>query len=370
MPEPDPIADRHVAGPAADRPAGDRPAAAPSAVERPTVDRPPTDGPGASRPASARAAAAVTAEPADTTGPLAPEAIQQITAVEAAEEAKARPPKRGGLSIGAWLSIGWLVLIVGAALLAPVLPLDEPNATFAEIAHQGPFTEGHVLGGDSTGRDLLSLVIYGARNSLAIGFGAVGLGLVVGGFIGLYAGYYRGRRDAVIVLLLNVLLSFPALILALALVAVLRDRVSPLVTLILALGLISVPILARIVRANTLVWSEREFVLAARALGASNWRIMFREVLPNVLPSAFSIALLGVAVVIVAEAGLGVVGVGLPATSPSWGGIINDGRADLTSGTTAHIVFAGAAMVFLTVLTLNYLGDVVRARFDVREAAI
>jgi peptide/nickel transport system permease protein len=153
-------------------------------------------------------------------------------------------------------------------------------------------------------------------------------------------------------------------------VAVLKERVSPLITLILSLGLISIPVLARITRANTLVWSEREFVMAARAQGAKDWRIMVREVLPNVLPSAFSIALLGVAVVIVAEAGLGTLGVGLPANAPSWGGIINNGRTELTSGAASHIAFIGSAMVFFTVLTLNFLGDVVRSRFDVREAGI
>jgi peptide/nickel transport system permease protein len=278
--------------------------------------------------------------------------------------------RRRGLGIGAWLCIIWLVGVIVLALLAPILPLDDPNEIFPEIVGEGPGAEGHLLGGDSTGRDMLSQVIWGARNSLAIGFGAIGIGLIVGGLLGLYAGYFRGRRDTFIVMLLNIMLSFPALVLALALVAVLQDRVSPLITLIISLGVISIPILARITRGNTLVWSEREFVTAARAQGAKDWRIMIREVLPNVLPSAFPIALLGVAVVIVAEAGLGTLGVGLPATSASWGGIINDGRADLTSGTTAHIVFIGAAMVFFTVLTLNFLGDVVRARFDVREAGI
>ena len=175
-------------------------------------------------------------------------------------------------------------------------------------------------------------------------------------------GYYRGRVDTFIVGFLDILLSFPALVLALALVSVLKDRVSDLLTLVLALGVISIPVLARITRANTLVWSQREFVMAARAQGAKNRRIMIREVLPNVLPSALSIALLGVAVVIVAEAGLGTLGVGLSTQSPTWGNIINDGRGDLTSGTTPHIVFVGAAMVFLTVLALNFLGDVVRTR--------
>jgi peptide/nickel transport system permease protein len=307
---------------------------------------------------------------AATTGVLPDAPEMQITAVEAGADRPSRGRFRG-LGIGAWLCIGWLVLIIGAALLAPILPLDDPNDTLGGvIANKGFGAGGHLLGGDSSGRDLLSRTIFGARNSLTVGFGAVIIGTIVGGLLGLIAGYYRGRIDTFIVGLLDVLLSFPALVLALALVAVLQDRVSDLLTLVLALGIIAIPILARITRANALVWSQREFVTAARAQGAKDWRIMIREVLPNVLPSAFSIALLSVAVVIVAEAGLGTLGVGLSTQSPTWGNIINDGRADLTSGTTPHIVFVGAAMVFLTVLALNYLGDVVRARFDVREAGI
>jgi peptide/nickel transport system permease protein len=278
---------------------------------------------------------------------------------------------RKGLGLGAWLSIVWLGLIIAAALLAPILPLDNPNETFSEIAPSGkPFTEGHILGGDSSGRDLFARAIYGGRNSLTVGFGAIIVGTLIGSMLGLVAGYYRGRLDTFIVGLLDVLLSFPALVLALALVTVLKGRVADLLTLVLALGIISIPVLARITRANTLVWSQREFVMAARAQGAKNVRIMFREVLPNVVPAALSIALLGVAVVIVAEAGLGTLGVGLSTQSPTWGNIINDGRGDLTRGTTPHIVFVGAAMVFLTVLALNFLGDAIRARFDVREAAI
>ena len=307
---------------------------------------------------------------AAATGVLPGTPEMQIAAVEAGADRPSRGRFRG-LGIGAWLCMGWLVLIIGAALLAPILPLDDPNDTLGGvIANKGFGAGGHLLGGDSSGRDLLSRTIFGARNSLTVGFGAIIIGTVIGGLLGLLAGYYRGRVDTFIVGLLDILLSFPALVLALALVAVLQDRVSDLLTLVLALGIISIPVLARITRANALVWSQREFVMAARAQGAKDWRIMIREVLPNVLPSAFSIALLGVAVVIVAEAGLGTLGVGLSTQSPTWGNIINDGRSDLTSGTTPHIVFVGAAMVFLTVLALNYLGDVVRARFDVREAGI
>src|SRR5262245_5839026 len=163
-------------------------------------------------------------------------------------------------------------------------------------------------------------------NSLVVGFGAVGFGILLGGLLGLLAGFYRGKIDNVIVAFLDIMLAIPALVLALALTAVLRGRVPDLWILVIALGIISVPILGRITRANTLVWSEREFVTAARAQGAKNWRIMTREVLPNVLPAMFSIALLGVAVVIAAEAALRLLGIGLSITDPSWGGIINDGR--------------------------------------------
>jgi peptide/nickel transport system permease protein len=313
--------------------------------------------------------AVLAADATDTGLPFA-EGDLSIAAAEADVGERSRRRARG-LGLGAWLCIGWLVLIIGAALLAPVLPLDPPNETFAEIAPSGePFTDGHILGGDSSGRDLLSRVVWGARNSLTVGFGAIIIGTVLGGLLGLVSGYYRGRVDTFIVGFLDILLSFPALVLALALVSVLKERVSDLLTLVVALGVISIPVLARITRANTLVWSQREFVMAARAQGAKNRRIMVREVLPNVVPSALSIALLGVAVVIVAEAGLGTLGVGLSTQSPTWGNIINDGRGDLTSGTTPHIVFVGAAMVFLTVLALNFLGDVVRTKFDVREAGI
>lgn len=272
------------------------------------------------------------------------------------------------LGVGAWLAIAWLVLIIGVALLAPVLPIPGHN----EIIDKGALREAkpslhHLLGGDANSYDLLSRIIWGARYSLAVGFGAVLFGGVIGGFLGLIAGYYRGRVETVITAVLDVMLAFPALVLALALTAFLGHSVF---YVILALGIISTPILARITRANTLTWSQREFVTAARAQGAKNRRIIVREVLPNVVPAMASIALLAVAVVIVVEAGLSLLGAGLRVDVPSWGNIINSGRNGLTSGTSPHVVFSGSGAIFLTVLSLNYLGDVVRARFDVREGAL
>ena len=321
------------------------------------------------------------ADDLETTGLVADAFTVEVAGVTAGVQ----PARKKRLGIGAWLAIVWLVGLILAATAAPILPIAGANETFTSIQRAQapfstintsdgdtttPFAEGHVLGGDRNGHDLLSRAIYGARNSLIVGFGAIAFGILVGGLLGLLGGYYRGKIDAVIVGFLDIMLAIPALVLALSLTAVLRGRVDDLWILVIALAIISVPVLGRITRANTLVWSEREFVTAARAQGAKNWRIMTREVLPNVLPAMFSIALLGVAVVIAAEAALRLLGIGLSITDPSWGGIINDGRDFLTQGITAHVVFVGSAFIFLTILSLNYLADVVRARFDVREAAI
>jgi peptide/nickel transport system permease protein len=281
--------------------------------------------------------------------------------------------RRGKLGVLGFLSVGWLALITLLALLAPVLPLEDPNKQIASIARQGPGTPGHILGGDGLGRDMLSRIIWGGRASLLLGVASVLFGLLIGGLLGLIAGYFRGRSDTVLTAIFDVLLSFPQLILALTLVTVFASGTGisstrRMIFLILALGIVSIPVLARITRGSTLAWSQREFVLAARSIGARNRQIMFAEVLPNVLPAMFSIALLGVAVVIVAEGGLSVLGVGVQLPTPSWGNIIAEGRSDLREA--PHIVLWPTLVIFLTVFALNYLGDVVRAHFDVRESAL
>jgi peptide/nickel transport system permease protein len=284
-----------------------------------------------------------------------------------------RKARQGKLGVVGWLALSWLALVTLVAILAPILPIDDPNQVTASIARQPPGTDGHIFGGDGLGRDLFSRIIWGGRSSLLIGTLAVLLGLVLGGFLGLVAGYFRGRADGALTGGFDVLLSFPQLILALTLVTVFAsgEGVSATrrtVVLILALGVVSIPVLGRITRANTLTWTQREFVLASRALGAKQREIMFREVLPNVLPAMFSIALLGVAVVIVAEGGLSLLGVGTQLPRPSWGNIIAEGRSELRD--SPHIVIIPTIIIFLTVFALNYLGDVVRARFDVRESAL
>jgi peptide/nickel transport system permease protein len=296
-----------------------------------------------------------------------------LVRADGGEPLTGKKARQGRLGVLGWLSISWLALVTLAAILAPILPIDDPNQVTASIARQPPGTDGHIFGGDGLGRDLFSRIIWGGRSSLLIGVMSVLLGLVLGGLLGLIAGYFRGRADGVLTGGFDVLLSFPQLILALTLVTVFAsgEGVSATrrtVVLILALGVVSIPVLGRITRANTLTWTQREFVLAARALGARQREIMFREVLPNVLPAMFSIALLGVAVVIVAEGGLSLLGVGTQLPRPSWGNIIAEGRSELRD--SPYIVIIPTIVIFLTVFALNYLGDVVRARFDVRESAL
>jgi peptide/nickel transport system permease protein len=291
--------------------------------------------------------------------------------------------RRHGPRVGTWLSTAWMTFVIAGAILAPYLPLDDPQNSITEIARRGPFAKagtapGHLLGGDLNGRDMLSRLLWGGRTTLVIATVSVLIGFVIGGALGVLGGYFRGRTDTVVSGLFDVFLSIPAVILALALVTILRapaagsGRTSagldPEMALIIALGIVAIPVLGRITRASTLSWSEREFVLAARAQGAKNIRIMWREVLPNVLPAMLSIALLGIAVAIVAEGTLSILGASVEADTPTWGNMIAGGRQVIAIA--PHVVFEPALMIFFTVLSLNYLGDRIRARFDVQEGGL
>ena len=284
------------------------------------------------------------------------------------------------IGVGGVLAIAWLVFVVLCAIFVPMF-VESPSDP-GLLAGQGMFkVSGHPLGGDSAGNDMTLQLAKGARSSLIVAIGAVVFGLAIGGTFGLLAGYRRGRTDTVLTSVFNILLAIPQFVLAVALVSVLaNDSINKqgipepvgsarrLFILVVALGIVSTPILARITRANTLQWAQREFVLAARAQGATDKRIMVREVLPNVLPAMFSIALLGIAVAMVAEGGLSILGVGVHLPGVSWGSLIAQGRNSLQS--QPSLVFEPIVCLFLTVLSLNYLGDVVRARFDVRESVL
>lgn len=287
------------------------------------------------------------------------------------EEVPVAAPRKG-LGVIAWIAIAWLVALLVLSIIAPLLPIPNPEETFPEIARQGP-SAGHLLGGDAIGRDVLARIIYGTRASYAVGFGSVAFGLLMGGAVGLVSGFFRGTMDSVLTGLMNILLAIPQFILALSLVNVFATgpevtSLRRILVLIFGLGVVSIPLLGRITRANSLAWSEREFVLAARAMGAKSWRIILRDVLPNVLPAMLAIAFLGVGIAIVAEGGLAIFGVGVQPPTPSWGNIIAEGQAQMRRA--PHIVMFASIVLFLTVMALNYLGDVISQRFGVRESAI
>jgi peptide/nickel transport system permease protein len=256
---------------------------------------------------------------------------------------------------------------IGAAL-APWLPLDDPDVTdFAVLRNNaGPGTSGHLLGTDENGFDILSRLVWGGRVSLIVAFGVLAIGMTVGGSIGLVAGFARGRVESVLMGIVDILLAFPGLILLIAIVAFLG---ADLVNVVIGISLVSIPAFARIARATTLTFSQREFVLAARASGATSRRILAREILPNVFLPLLAFGLLVVAIAIVAEGSLAFLGLTSQETI-SWGGMINGGRRALQQDDIAHTSLLPAFVLFLTVLSVNFLGDRFRSAFDVRDAAL
>lgn len=260
------------------------------------------------------------------------------------------------LGVVFWLSVAWVMLVVFGAVFASVLPIPSPNAVnpFHRLMSVG--TGGHLLGTDDLGRDVLSRLIFGSRVSLIVGATSFGFGLVVGGALGMVAGFIGGWIERLITWAMDVLLSFPALVLLIALVAYVGQS---LLDISLALGFLSIPVFARLARATTLSIAERDFVKAARGAGLSPARILAREVLPNVLPGLLSYGLIAMGVTIVVEGSLSFLGLSVSAPTPSWGGLIAEGQNFLHSD--PGLVLIPSVVLCLTVLALNLAGDTLRA---------
>lgn len=296
------------------------------------------------------------------TGLAEPAALVDTDTFDASQfDDSQRPSKR---QIAVWISMVWLLLVIIAAVLAPWLPLDDPERSdFAAIAAT-PSSE-HWLGTDAVGRDTLSRTVFGARISLVVGLVSVALGMTAGSLFGLAAGYLRGRTETLVMIVTDAMLAFPAIVLLLALMAVLGQSLR---NLILGLAVLSVPTFVRLARASSLVLSQQEFVLAARAYGSGTRRVILREIVPNVVPPMFAYGFVVIPVVIVAEGSLSFLGLGVPPPAPSWGAMIANGRADLTA--SPHVSLTPAMIMFLTVLAFNVVGERLRKRFDVKEAAL
>lgn len=262
-----------------------------------------------------------------------------------------------------WLSLGWVFLIIVLAITADLLPLHDPNAVGITKPGLGPSLD-HPLGTDELGRDLLARVLFGARVSLVVGFASIAIGMVVGGALGLIAGFYRGLVDAAVTAMANSLLAFPALVLALAVVTFLGQNAR---NVTLTIGLVSIAPIAMVVRSATISYAGREFVVAARMLGAKNRRIISREILANVAPVTLSLSLVWVATAVVAEGSLAYLGLSVKPPTPSWGAMIAEGRSTLAE--TPLIALWPSLFMFQTVLGLNFVGDRLRHHFDLREGS-
>ncbi len=261
------------------------------------------------------------------------------------------------------MAVAGLVLVVGlfaVALLAPWLAPYDPN--FIDLKQvlmpPGP---AHLLGTDTLGRDVLSRVIFGARISLLVGFVAVGIATLIGVLVGALAGYYGGAMDALLMRLVDLMLCFPTLFLILAVIAVLGPSIWNIMVVIGVTGWMGV---ARLVRAEFLSLREREFVMAARALGASDARLIWRHLLPNALTPVMVSATLGVAGAILTESALSFLGLGVQPPTPSWGNILTMGKDNIEIAWWLS-VFPGLA-ILVTVMSYNLLGEGIREAVDPR----
>jgi ABC-type dipeptide/oligopeptide/nickel transport system permease subunit len=259
---------------------------------------------------------------------------------------------------------GLLLFIVVSAVFAPWIVPHDPLAVnirhrLAPPAWMAGGTPGHLLGTDQVGRDLLSRVVTGGRVSLVVGVAAVAISATIGVLLGLGAGYVGPRTDAVIMTLVNVMLTFPFVLLALAVIAVLGPS---LVNMIVVLGVADWPLYARVVRAETQAIGARDFIVASRALGLGHLRIVFRQILPNLVSVIVVIATLQVARVIILESFLSFLGLGVQPPTPAWGNMLGEGRVYMLNSWWIA-AFPGLA-IFVTTLAINLMGNALRDWLD------
>ncbi len=281
-----------------------------------------------------------------------------------------------------WLAVFWLAVVVASAATAgwwavpafDAMDWDNPGAapgTHSDSAslqnaaetEKGPYV--YWLGTDTMGRDVISRLIYGARVSLSVGLLSPLIGFFLGGILGCLAGYFRGRLEAVIVVAMDVILAFPGIVLLLAITFFLGPSLR---NLVIALGFLTIPAFSRVARAKTLTLRDLEFVQAARLSGADNLPILVREIIPNVIAPMAAYGLLVVSFMIMAEGALSFLGLGVPAPTPSWGGMIAEGREVLEEAPHVSMIPAGA--MFLTVMAFNLIGDNFRSLAEKRTSQL
>lgn len=255
---------------------------------------------------------------------------------------------------------GIVILLVLVAILAPYIAPYDPLHQDLANSMAGP-SMAHLAGTDVHGRDIFSRIVHGTRISLRIGFLGMLLGCVVGVVLGLVSGYYGGWPDTVIMRLLDVQLAFPGLLVAICIIAIIGPGLE---NVILAVGIFSVPLFARVTRGQVLILKEQEFILAARMMGAQDGRIMLTHLLPNAVAPILVLCTLRIATAILTAASLSFLGLGAQPPIPEWGAMLSDGRAYLSIA--PHVATTPGLAILITVLAFNLLGDGLRDALDPR----
>ena len=266
----------------------------------------------------------------------------------------------GKLNASTWIGIAIVVALVLAAVFAPQLATHSPSKQniMNQLAEPG---SQHWLGADQFGRDIWSRLLFGARYSLTIGFFAILVAMIVGTLIGMVAGYLGGRLDILLMQIMDVVLAFLSLILGLALVALMG---ATLTNIIIAIAFTATPAFARIARAGVITQRDREYVQACQAMGFSGPRILFRHIMPAILPEVMVMASLWMATAVRTEASLAFIGLGLAPPTPTWGGMVRDGFDNILSA--FHLAIIPSVAILLLVLAFNLIGDGLRDAIDPR----
>jgi peptide/nickel transport system permease protein len=259
-----------------------------------------------------------------------------------------------------WFAVILLIFVL-MAIFAPFISPYPPLQYHPDIATEGP-SLAHLLGTDALGRDQLSRIIYGARISLAVGVATILLGGICGTVLGILAAYFKGWIDQLITMIIDAILSFPALVLALAIAAALGPSI---INVVVALAVVRIPIYARIARGQTLQTTTLDYITAASVSGTPTWKILVRHILPNIFSPLLVQATLSISFAILDESLLSFLGLGAQPPTPEWGSMITDAQTYLTSD--PWMLLGPALAIIIVVMSLNLLGDAVRDRLDPRD---
>ena len=267
--------------------------------------------------------------------------------------------QRLGRALRLWVPAGVLILLLAICFLLPlVVTLPPPTKGNIIYNNESPFSPGHILGTDVQGVDIFSQLVYGGQVAFEVGISVTLIGIAIGGTLGVIAAYFGGWVDAVISRVFDILIAFPALVLAL----VIAEGLGPSEThVIWALAVFGIPAVGRVARGATLTIRGLPFMVAARLAGTRRWRVIARHIVPNIMPNIVTFSLLGIGVIIILEGALDFLGYGIPAPTPSWGNMIANGQ-QILSAQPEYVLIPSIALL-ITVASLNMLGDALRERW-------